>query len=369
MKVAIIGAGLSGCTIGRLLKDKGHDVTVFEKEKTIGGLCATATHKGRAYQLFGPHNFHTDNATVRRFICRFTEFNDYVHHKGICVNGKVLPYPVSYETINELPERVQILRELSRRPANIDMENFERCVISIIGRTLYKKFIENYTGKFWGISPRKIEADWVQKRIEIRQDNSLGYFKDEWQGLPVYGYTNMFERMMQGITVHCGVEIKDYGDLKYDLIISTTPIDELFHFKFGRLKYRGVRFTVNFDDGVWEDKKYGCINYPNNDVPYIRKSNYSIAYQDNSSGPYIVGYDFPDAKSRMYPFYTIENKKILNKYLGHLIKIKNLVSIGRLGLFRYYDMDEAIGWCLDNAENVERYQDLSFQERARLLNL
>ena len=367
MKVAVIGAGLSGCTIARLLKDRGHDVVIFEKHDRLGGLCATATHGVRIYQLFGPHIFHTDNESVIKFVSRFSQFNDYVHHKGTCVDGKIVPYPISYETINMLNEKEQILKEISSLPKDRDMANFETFVTSMIGKTLYEKFIKNYTTKFWGAPAETLAADWVTRRIEIRQDNSMGYFKSEWQGLPVDGYTKMLENMTEGIEVRYNAGVSNYEHLSCDLVVSSIPIDELLHFRFGRLTYRGFRFVVNFQETQWENKRYGCINYPDNDTAYIRKTNFSLCYKDADNPPYIIGYDYPDKKSRMYPLYNSANKSILNEYLLHLVKIKNLISIGRLGLFRYYDMDDAVRWCIDNAGAIENYPNLDPEKRLQLL--
>lgn len=366
MKVAVIGAGLSGCAIARLLKDRGHSVVIFEKQDKLGGLCATATKDGRVYQLFGPHNFHTDSQAVIEFISRFSRFNDYVHYKGTCVEGRILPYPISYETINMLDDKERILTELSGLPKEPDRTNFETYMLSTLGKTLYEKFVKNYTVKFWGISPGDLESGWAARRIEIRQDNRLGYFKNEWQGLPVDGYTRMLQRMTQDIEVHFDREIEDYSDLNYDLIVSSMPIDQLFHFQFGRLEYRGLRFAVNFQETKWENKRYGCINYPDSNTSYIRKTNFSLCYADAEPSAYIVGYDYPHKEGRMYPMYNSKNKAILNEYLRHLVKIKNVISIGRLGLFRYYDMDEALAWCLENIGHIENYTALNPETRMRL---
>lgn len=205
-----------------------------------------------------------------------------------------------------------------------------------------------------------------KKRVEIRQDNSQGYFKNEWQGLPIGGYTKMFEKMTQDMDVRYNIEVKDYEHLKCDLVVSTMPIDELFHFRFGRLDYCGLRFVVNFQETQWENKKYGCINYPNNGTAYIRKTNFSLCYKNPDTLPYIVGYDYPDRKSRTHPLYNSDNRNIFKKYLSHLTKIRNLISIGRLGLFKYYDMDDAVRWCLENVEAIENYITLDSQRRMQL---
>jgi len=212
-----------------------------------------------------------------------------------------------------------------------------------------------------------MEAEWAPKRIEIRQDDHLGYFKDKWQGLPEKGYTRMFEKMIEGIPVHYNAKITDYRSLRYELVISTIPVDELLGFCYGHLTYRGFDFVIHFDETEWEDVKYGCINFPDSSVAYARKCNYSLCYRDVPISSYIVGYDFPSNNSRMYPLYTPENKKLLNKYIAHLVKIKNLISIGRLGLFRYYNMDEAIKWCFMNIEAVENYLTLSPDKKRLLL--
>lgn len=367
MKVAIIGAGLTGCSIARLLKDRGHGVVIFEKHDRLGGLCATGTNSGRIYQLFGPHIFHTDNEGVRRFVSRFSQFNDYVHYKGTHIDGRVVPYPISYETIHTLNEKEQILKELTNLPKELDMINFETCVMSMTGKILYEKFVKNYTTKFWGVAPNNLGSEWATKRIEIRQDNSAGYFKNEWQGLPIGGYTKMLQKMTEDIVVNYNVELTSYEHLKYDLVVSTIPIDELLHFQFGLLDYRGFHFDIDFQKTEWEDRRYGCINYPGNEAAYIRKTNFSICYKDAEAPPYIVGYDCPDKESRMYPLHNSENKNVLNKYLLRLIEVKNLVSAGRLGLFRYYDMDDAVRWCLENIEAIEQYITLDPQSRLQML--
>jgi len=359
MRIAIIGAGLSGCTMARLLKDRGHEVVIFEREQAPGGLCRTAVYEGKLYQLFGPHNLHTYNESVITFFSRFSQFNNYIHRVGTFVEGKTLPYPISYKSIELLKDRDCILKEISSLPDKIDMSNFEDCVISMVGERLYKDFIENYTLKFWGISPKEMDAEWAPKRIEVRQDDNLGYFKDEWQGLPAKGYTHMFGKMIEGILVHYNTKIEDYRDLGHELVISTIPIDELFSFCYGRLTYRGLDFTIHFNESKWEDDRYGCINFPNSDVAYTRKCNYSLCYRNGAVNSYIVGYDFPGNNNRMYPIYTSKNRNLFHKYLEHLVKIKNLISIGRLGLFRYYDMDEAAEWCLNNIKTIEGYLELS----------
>lgn len=147
-KIIVIGAGLSGCAVARLLADRGHDVRLLEQKAEIGGLCLTRiSPNGFKYEPFGAHTFHTGDARVRKFVTRFGPFNDYVHRKGIILHGKLFPFPLPPSVFGALPEAARIRRELARRPASVDMTNFETACRSRFGATLYRLFIANYTAR------------------------------------------------------------------------------------------------------------------------------------------------------------------------------------------------------------------------------
>ncbi|MGA2380984.1 MAG: FAD-dependent oxidoreductase [Spirochaetia bacterium] len=356
MRIAIIGAGLTGCTAARLLADRGHLVTMFEEQPRIGGLCATGRLGTVDYCLYGSHVVHTDDAAVKDFFLRFAQFNGYMHFKATFVNGKYLPYPVSYETIDQLPQKDRILCELSGRPRDLDTGNFETCLISMMGRTLYEMFIRNYTMKLWGVDPRLLDADWAPRRIEIRADNSASYFGSEWQGLPVGGFSPMFQRMIGGIPVqlNCAIaSLQEAVELSADLVISTIPLDRLLSYRHGRLVYRGIRQEVTLEDS-WPDDRFGDINFPN-DQAYIRKTNFTLCSKASRAQGLVMGYEFPVAEGTMYPVLNAANKARLRLYLDDLVKQERIVSIGRLGLFKYYDMDEIVAWCIRNCEALESF--------------
>ncbi len=157
-----MGAGLSGCTIARLLKDRNHEVSIIEKEIEVGGLCQTKINSdGLLYEPFGPRIFHTKNLAIKDFITKFDEFNGYIHRKGMMINGKLMPLPLTKEAIYNFKEKDLIIKELQSRPNEVDTTNFETACISIFGEILYNYFIKNYSTKMWGINPRDLTAEWV----------------------------------------------------------------------------------------------------------------------------------------------------------------------------------------------------------------
>lgn len=356
MRIAIIGAGLTGCTAARLMADRGHQITMFEEQSRIGGLCATGRLGPVDYCLHGPHVVHTDNAAVKEFFLRFAQFNGYTHFKATFVDGQYLPYPVSYQTIDRLPQREQIRFELSVRPRELDTDNFEACVISMMGPTLYEMFIRNYTQKLWGVAPRQLDAEWAPRRIEIRTDNSQGYFGTEWQGLPVGGFSLMLQRMIEGIPVRLNCAIATFQealDLNVDLVISTMPLDRLLSYRHGRLVYRGIRQEVAVEES-WPDDHFGDINFPN-DQDYIRKTNYTLCSKAPRTRGMVMGYEYPVAEGTMYPVLNAANKARLQLYLDDLARQERIVSMGRLGLFKYYNMSEIVAWCIRNSDALESF--------------
>ena len=196
MRVLIIGAGLTGCTLARLMKEKNYRVSIKEKQNHIGGLCYTTTSSnGILYEPSGGHAFHTNDPRIKDFVLQFSEFNDYAHRKGIFINGILRHFPLSKETILQMENSEQILKEIEERPEVPDLTNFETYAISQFGNTLYKLFIYNYSKKMWGLEPAKLTTEYIRNRIEMKQHNTL-MFDDIFQGLPIKGYTEFFRNMI-----------------------------------------------------------------------------------------------------------------------------------------------------------------------------
>jgi UDP-galactopyranose mutase len=367
MKVLIIGAGLSGCSIARLLKDKGSDVSIIEKKSVVGGLCITRIDRnGLKYEPFGARTFHTKNPRISEFITRFDNFNDYVHRKGMIINGHLFPFPITIRSLEDLPEKETILEELRNRPSEIDSTNFETACISIFGPTLYRYFIENYTRKMWGIEPRDLTAEWAPKRLELRESDNDELFQCQWQGIPEHGYSHLLEQMIKGIPIT--FQTTEFDPDEYDAVVSTAPIDEALHHTFGRLDYRSIRFHYQYDE-TWENEVYGTINLPQH-PKYIRKCNFTVLHKQPSSIKRIQ-YQEPipadEANIPMYPINTNQYDELFNRYLLEICKSKNICPAGRLGLFKYLDMDKAVEMAFDLVNVLQEYINLNYWQRYQKL--
>jgi UDP-galactopyranose mutase len=367
MKILVMGAGLTGCTLARLLKDKGHDVAINEKMSHIGGLCfTTKSPNGILYEPYGAHTFHTEDKTVNKFLRRFSSFNTYVHNKGVVINGCLRHFPISFETIKKMPECNQILKELNKRPKKPNPNNFETYMISSFGKTLYKLFIYNYTKKMWGIEPKNLTPEWATKRIELRKTETE-VFNGQWQGLPIEGYTKLFNKMIQGIPIN--YNNASFNKANNDLILFSGRIDELYNFKYGILAYRSLRYEYRENED-WENENYGTINLPQH-PKFIRKVNFKILYQQKTNFSWIQYQEPISADSDnlpMYPIRTKKNLKIFDNYLKEACKSKKIIPMGRLGLYKYLDMDKAVALSFNMIDLIEKWRDKSPKARYDEIN-
>jgi len=367
MKILIIGAGLSGCSLGRLLTDKGHEVSIIEKKNFIGGLCITRVDKdGIKFEPFGARTFHTKNEKIKKFITRFDEFNGYTHRKGMIINGKTLPFPMSKQALDQFEEKEKIQEELDNRPKEIDKTNFETACISIFGKTLYSYFVENYTTKMWGMDPKCLTAEWAPKRLEFRNNGNDELFQGQWTGLPKKGYSFLLEKIAEGIPIQ--FKTTEYNPDDYDVVVTSAPIDQILDYKFGRLKYRSIKFKYKYDK-TWEKDNYGTMNLPQHSK-YIRKCNFKILHKQKS--PYNrVQYQEPIEAGKnnmpMYPINTKENDEQFDQYLKEICKSEKTCPLGRLGLFKYLDMDKAVEVAFDMVPIVENYLKLRTNERYEMI--
>jgi UDP-galactopyranose mutase len=285
-----------------------------------------------------------------------------VHRKGMMLNDRLFPFPISRQSLENLPERDQILGELASRPAEIDRTNFETACISIFGPTLYKYFVDNYTRAMWGIEPRELTAEWAPKRLEFREDGNDELFRGQWQGLPKNGYSYLLEKVIEGLPVR--YKTTAYDVEAHDVVVSTAPIDAIFDHRWGCLPYRSIRFHYQYDD-CWEQANYGTINLPQH-PRFIRKCNFKVLHRQESPKNRIQyqesvpagGSDMP-----MYPVNTAENDQLYERYLQEICRSPSLCPTGRLGLFKYLDMDKAVEVAFDMVDLVERYPAMSCGER------
>jgi len=345
-----------------LLRDKGHTISITEKQDHIGGLCYTKTSaNGILYEPYGGHAFHTKDKDVKNFVLRFSDFNDYKHNKGIIINGILRHFPLSKKTILEMEESENIIKELEARPSTPDFTNFETYAISQFGNTLYKLFMYNYSLKMWGVEPRELTTEYISNRIKLT-DTNTHIFEDKFQGIPRKGYTAFLKNMIHGIPLQ--LNVSKFEDSLFDLILFSGRIDELLNFKFGDLEYRSLKFEYTENED-WEDDNYGSINLPQH-ARFIRKVNFKVMHRQQSKESWIQYQEpipFDEDNLPLYPLYTKRNIELFDEYLSEVCKSDKLIPIGRLGLYKYLEMGQAIALAMNMVNIVEKWKDLTSNKR------
>lgn len=363
MRVVIIGAGLSGAVIGRELAEAGHDVAIFEARGHIAGNCHTERdlESGVMVHVYGPHIFHTDDAEVWSYANRFQNFLPYRNRVKTTSKGAVYSLPVNLHTINQffgLTLRPDEAREFIETKADTSIEqpgNFEEQALRFIGRELYEAFFEGYTRKQWGCDPKDLPAS-ILKRLPVRFNYDDNYFFHRFQGMPEGGYTAMVERILDHplISVHLNTSLDaTQARANGDHVFWSGPLDAWFDFDIGRLGYRTLDFERFTHQGDWQ----GCavMNYGDIDMPFTRitehkhfapweSHEYSVLYREYSRAcePNDIPY---------YPVRLVEEKALLARYVERAEALEGVTFVGRLGTYRYLDMDVTIREALDCARS------------------
>lgn len=353
----IAGAGLSGAVIARQLAEAGHDVTVCEARDHIAGNCYTERHAetGVLVHRYGPHIFHTGDAEVWAYIQRFGAFRDYRHKVWTTVGGKVFPLPVTLATINQFfgtamsPEEAQRFIAARTVPCAAP-ENFEEQALAFVGPELYEAFFKGYTTKQWGRSPADLPAS-ILKRLPLRFSYEGSYFNHPVQAMPEDGYTPIIAGMLDHprITTHLNTPL-DPADVPAGAhLFWTGPLDAYFGHALGRLGYR----TLDFEHDVRDGDVQGCavMNYGEASVPHTRITEHkhfapwesharSIVTRESARacGPDDVPY---------YPIRLVHEKAMLADYVTRAEEVSQTSFVGRLGTYRYLDMDVCIREALD----------------------
>lgn len=355
--VLVVGAGITGITLAERYSSQGKTVLLIEKRSHIGGNCYDYRNKtGHLIHKYGPHIFHTSNDSVWKYLSMFTGWNDYKHIVKSFVNGKLYDFPINLNTINEVfglncdEKSLKFFLEKERIPIS-KPKNAKEVVESQVGSKLYNLFFEQYTRKHWGIDPSELDAE-VCGRIKIRTNNNPYYFLDKYQGLPSQGYTKMFEKMLanEKVKILLNTEFKDLNDdVTFKYLIYTGPIDEFFDKRFGSLPYRSLRLefeTLNSD----KFQDYAVVNYPGSEK-YTRITEFKhMTYEDARGTTILKEYPSSDGPE-FYPVLTRDSNLKLKRYLRESLNLKNVFFMGRLGLFKYINIDEAVAQSLDFVEN------------------
>ena len=369
----IAGAGLYGAVMARELTDHGFKVLVLEKRNHIGGNCYTEDYDGICVHKYGPHIFHTDDEEVWQYVNRFARFTPFVNSPAVESGGRRYTLPVNMDTfaqlwgITEPEDAIGIIQTQAREALHgREARNLEEQAISMAGTDIYEKIIKGYSEKQWGRKCRELPAS-IIKRIDIRFDHCADYFGDKYQGIPAEGYTAMIEEMLNGIEVITGIDYDDTGirrsaDSLAEKVIYTGSIDRYYSYCFGRLEYRSIRFEESRLDGISEYQDRAVVNNADTDVPYTRTTehkHFDIDNKETNSKFTIITKEFPeehnDKNEAMYPVCDDKNLILYRKYRDMADSDENIHFGGRLGTYRYLDMDDVIASALaDSYEIIQR---------------
>ena len=358
----IVGSGLFGATIAQQLKNKGRSVLVIDKRSNIAGNVYTEDVEGIHVHKYGAHIFHTNNKAVWDYVQQFATFNRFTNSPVANYKGELYSLPFNMYTFNKMwgvitPEEAAAKIEEQRKEITGEPMNLEEQAISLVGRDIYEKLIKGYTEKQWGRPCNQLPA-FIIKRLPVRLTFDNNYFNALYQGIPVGGYTKMVEKMLEGIEVKLNtdyLEQKDYWDSQAEKVIYTGPIDAYYNYSLGNLEYRSVRFETELLDQP-NFQGNAAVNYTDSKTPWTR----IIEHKWFEFGKDENGRDLPKTViSREYssewkpgdePFYPIndqENSKRYSLYMDLAKEIPDVFFGGRLGTYKYYDMDQVIARALE----------------------
>ena len=354
----IVGAGLFGAVFAQQAHEKGKKVLVIDKRPHIAGNVYTEEIEGISVHKYGAHIFHTNSKTVWEYVNRFAEFNRFTNSPVANYHGEIYSLPFNMYTFNKMwgvvnPEEAAFKIEEQRKNSGIkNPKNLEEQAISLVGTDIYEKLIKGYTEKQWGRPCDQLPA-FIIKRLPVRYTYDNNYFNALYQGIPIGGYTKLVEHMLCGVEVRTGVdyfEEKENLDKQATYVIFTGPIDAYFNFKFGPLEYRSVRFETEVLN-IPNFQGNAAVNYTDIETPWTR----IIEHKWFEFGKDKNGNDLPKTiiskeyssewKQGDEPYYPVNDEKnsaLYQLYKELAEKEKNVTFGGRLGEYKYYDMDAVI---------------------------
>ena len=363
----IVGAGLYGAVCARELTDAGKRVLVIDKRNHVGGNVYTEKVEGINVHKYGAHIFHTNNKAVWTYVQRFAEFNRFTNSPVANYKGELYSLPFNMYTFNKMwgvvtPEEAAAKIADQRKEISGEPRNLEEQAISLVGRDIYEKLIKGYTEKQWGRDCKELPS-FIIKRLPVRLTFDNNYFNALYQGIPVGGYTKMVEKMLEGIEVKLGTDyLNDRDELNSlaDKVIYTGPIDAFFDFSLGTLEYRSVRFENELLDKP-SFQGNAAVNYTDRETPWTR----IIEHKWFEFGKDENGNELPKTViSREYssewkpgdePYYPVNDEKnsnLYNAYKDLAGREEKVIFGGRLGEYKYYDMDQVIGAALQRVKSL-----------------
>ncbi len=362
LRLLIVGAGLSGAVIARHLAELGHHITVVEQRNHVAGNCHCArdAETGVLVHVYGPHIFHTDDVEVWDYVNRFAKFHPFKHRVKTISGGQVFSLPVNLHTINQFfgttlspQEAADLLAQKADKTITIP-QNFAQQALRMIGPQLYEAFFKGYTQKQWGVDPAELPAA-ILKRLPVRLSYDDNYFFHTFQGMPEHGYTQLVTQILDhpNIKVHLNTAFTQALAAGCDHVFYSGPIDAWYGYDIGRLGYR----TLDFERFTHQGDYQGCavMNYASADVPWTRITEHkhfapweshaaSVVYREVSRPCGID--DIP-----YYPIRLTKEQALLQQYVARADEGRGVTFVGRLGTYRYLDMDLTIREAMDAARH------------------
>ena len=369
----IVGAGLFGSVFAWIMKENGKKCLVIEKRDHIGGNCYTKeVMNGDVHMhVYGPHIFHTQRKWIWNFVNEMATMDQFVNAPIANYKGHLFNLPFNMNTFNKMwpaivtPSQARAMIESQKSEFSGEPKNLEEQAIKLVGRDIYEKLIKGYTEKQWGRKCTELDPS-IIKRIPVRYTYDNNYFSDPYQGMPRNGYTEMFEKLLEGTDVLLKTDFFDnveYWKSQAKKVVYTGPIDQLFGFVHGHLPWRTLKFETKIEDA---DETQGCavMNYTDSEVPYTRvtehayftgikgKAEEAIQSSGLTYKTYEYSKEYENGDEPYYPVDNDETREMMIHYKAELQRLgnENIILGGRLGTYKYYNMDQVIMNAFETAE-------------------
>lgn len=355
----IVGAGLFGSVCAHELNKKGKKVLVIDKRNHVGGNIYTEKCENINVHKYGAHIFHTSNEKIWKYINQFGEFNNYINCPIANYNNEIYNLPFNMNTFAKIWGDVitpkDARRHIEEEKFKGEPTNLEEQAKSLVGKTIYEKLVKEYTEKQWGKDCKDLPP-FIIKRLPVRFTYNNNYFNDKFQGIPVDGYTKLIERMLEGIDIKLNTNFFDNNAellSQCGKVIYTGPIDRYYDYCYGPLEYRSLRFEekiLNIDNYQGN----AVVNWTSKQVPFTRSIEHKH-FNNDESDKTIVSYEFPviNVEEPYYPINNEQNDSLYAKYKQRSEYDKNVYFGGRLGTYKYYDMDKTIEKALELCEKLK----------------
>ena len=358
----IVGAGLYGAVFARELSDRGKRVLVIEKRNHVGGNVYTEDVEGIQVHVYGAHIFHTNDKKVWNYVNRFAEFNRYTNSPVANYRGELYSLPFNMYTFNKMwgvvtPQEAEAKIAAQRAAAGIaEPKNLEEQAISLVGTDIYEKLVKGYTEKQWGRPCTELPA-FIIRRLPVRFTFDNNYFNARYQGIPTEGYTRLVERLLEGVEVRLGTDYfadKAGFDAMAETVVYTGAVDRYFNYCFGPLQYRSVRFETELLDTP-NYQGNAVVNYTDRETPYTRiieHKHFVFGTQPKTVVSREYSAEWKPGDEPYYPVNDTVNSALYLRYKELANREEKVIFGGRLGEYRYYDMDAAIASALSRLEEL-----------------